>query len=242
MPLCGVVAARLLRLPDELALGVILVAVCPGGTASNVIAYLARADVALSVSMTAASTLLAPLLTPLLLQLWAGRLVAVPFAEQARTIAQIVLLPVAAGLVARVLLERGGRTRLTAHLLAALPVVSVGLIVLIVACIVARNRDGLAALGPGVIAAVALTNAAGLALGYGLARAVRLDRRAARTVAIEVGMQNSGLGVALATAFFPGPAALPSAFYSLWHNLTGPALATYWRRLARGESPGAPAA
>jgi BASS family bile acid:Na+ symporter len=235
MPLGGFLVARLLELPEALTLGVILVTACPGGTASNVMAYLARADVALSVSMTTASTLLAPLLTPLMLELYAGEFVRVSFASQAAAIAQIIVVPVAAGLLARAALDRLGGGRGVETVLRFFPSVSVVFIVLIVACIVALNRDRLGTFGPSIVAAVVLTNGLGLCGGYAVTRLLRFDRLTARTVSIEVGLQNSGLGVALATSFFGPAAALPSAFYSLWHNVTGPVLASYWsrRRLAR---------
>ena len=228
MPLTGFLVARLLRLPTALALGVILVAACPGGTASNVIAYLAGADVALSISMTTASTLLSPLLTPLMLRLYAGESVTVSLVAQAGTIARVIVLPVVCGLLFRLALDRAGRGRLVDAALRTFPSLSVAFIVLIVACIVALNRDRLGAVGGLVVVAVALTNGAGLLFGYAVTRLFGFDRITARTVSIEVGLQNSGLGVALATAYFSPVTALPSAFYSLWHNLTGPALASYW--------------
>lgn len=234
MPLGGFLVARALRLPDELALGVILVTACPGGTASNVIAYLARADVALSVSMTTVSTLLAPLATPLLLRVYAGELISVSFLAQAGTIAKIVVIPVLAGLGARLALDRTGRHAVVERLLHVFPSVSIAFIVLIVACIVGLNRDRMGDFGLALVAAVVLTNGLGLASGYGLARLLRADVVTARTIAIEVGMQNSGLGVALAAQYFSAAAALPSAFFSLWHNLSGPALASYW---SRGDAP-----
>jgi BASS family bile acid:Na+ symporter len=235
MPLAGFAVTRTLRLPAEVALGVILVCCCPGGTASNVIAYLAGGDVALSISMTAASTLLSPVLTPALLSLFAGRAIEVSFADQAAVIAQVVVVPVLVGLAVRHLLERSGRAATAAMAMEVFPSLSMLFIVLIVGCIVALNAERLATFGGGVVAAVALTNAAGYASGYGAGRLLGFDVRTARTVAIEVGMQNSGLGVALANAFFAAPAvALPSAFFSFWHNLTGPALASYWS--ARGAA------
>jgi len=228
MPLGAFLIASALALPVELRLGTILVAACPGGTASNVIAYLARADVALSISMTATSTLLSPLATPLLLQIYAGESVHVPFLTQATTIAEVVVVPVLAGLAIRTLTDRSGRTGLIEHVLAVFPSISVICIVLIVACIVALNADRMAELSGAVAIAVVLTNAAGLVTGYALTRLLRFDRTTARTVAIEVGMQNSGLGLTLASQFFSAAAALPSAVFSLWHNLSGSALASYW--------------
>lgn len=228
MPLAGRLVVSVLQLPDALALGVILVACCPSGTASNVIAYLAGADVALSVSMTAAGTLLSPLLTPWMLHLYAGAFVDVPFLEQALTITRIIVAPVLAGVLLRAALDVSRRRTLLDGLLQVFPALSILFIVAIVGCVVALNADRLATVGGELAAAVVLVNAMGLGLGYTLARILRLDRRTARTVSIEVGMQNSGLGVALATAYFTPTTALPSAFYSLWHNISGPALASYW--------------
>jgi bile acid:Na+ symporter, BASS family len=230
MPLGGFLVARLLRLPEPLALGVMLVTACPGGTASNVIAYLAHADVALSVSMTTASTLLAPLMTPLMLEVYAGASVQVAFLDQGVAIAQIVVVPVVAGLLLRTALDRLGRRTAVDGVLRIFPSISIAFIVMIVACIVALNSGHLGEFGIAVLAAVMLTNALGLAGGYAVTRLARFDRVTARTIAIEVGLQNSGLGVALANTFFAPATALPSAFYSLWHNVTGPALASYWRR------------
>ena len=235
MPAAGVVVSWALGLAPELAVGVLLVCCCPGGTASNVIAYLAGADVALSISLTAVSTILSPILTPALLLLWAGESVEVSAAAQAATIAKIVLVPVLAGLALRVLLDRAASARRTAALLAYLPLVSISFIVLIVGCIVALNADRVATIGVAVAAAVVLTNAIGLCGGFGAARALSFDATTARTLAIEVGMQNSGLGVALAAAHFTPATALPSAFYSLWHNLSGPALAAWWRGGGAGQ-------
>lgn len=229
MPAAAFATAHVLDLPPEIGVGLLLVASCPGGTASNVIVYLAGADVALSITLTATSTLLSPVVTPMLLNAYAGAAVEVSLASQALQIARIVILPVVAGLVLRLGLERAGRTAAVGQLLAIFPSVSVLLIVLIVACIVALSADRIAALGAGVVSAVVILNGFGLLGGYVLARLLRLDIVAARTVAIEVGMQNSGLGVALAHQFFTPLTALPSAFFSLWHNVTGPALASYWR-------------
>ncbi len=225
MPAAGWVAATLAGLPPALAAGLILVGSCPGGTASNVICYLARGDVALSITLTAVSTLLAAWATPLLTWLWAGARVEVPVAAMMRDTAAIVLVPVALGVLANTLWHR----RL-ARVRRAMPLVSVAAIALIIAIIVALTRERLAAVGPALAAAVALHNALGLALGYAAARILGLERRLARTLAIEVGMQNSGLGVALAAKHFGALAALPGALFSVWHNLTGSALAAWWSR------------
>lgn len=232
MPLAGLFLANVFRLPPELAMGFIILGSCPGGTASNVIAYLAKADVALSVTMTACSTLLAIGVTPLLIGSLGGQFLPVDRWGLFISVVEIVLLPVASGFVVRLWL----RERVN-HMLDAFPAVSVAVIVLIIACIVALSRktlvDALGVVGFLVVA----HNALGLGLGYALAFLFRLPPVVRRTVAIEVGMQNSGLGVTLAAMHFANPlVALPSSLFSVVHNLTGSALATVWRtRAARAE-------
>lgn len=233
MPLAGLLLARALDLPPALAAGVILLGACPGGTASNVVTWLARGDVALSVTLTTVSTLLAPIATPALTALYAGARVPVPAAAMLRDIAAIVLLPVAAGVALRVL--AGARLERVAR---ALPLLSVLAIAAIVAIVVALDRDRLAAAAAPVALAVVLHNALGLGLGWAGARALGRTEVEARTIAIEVGMQNSGLAAALATAHFPPAAALPGALFSVWHNLSGAALASWWSRRPPRGGPG----
>jgi len=225
MPAAAFGVAGVLGLPPALTAGLVLVGSCPGGTASNVITYLARGDVALSITLTAVSTLLAVLLTPVLAWVYVGRTVPVPVGSMLVTIAEVVLVPVALGVGANTLL--GGRL---GGLKRVFPAVSVAAIVVIIAIVVALNRATLAGLGPLLVTAVALHNLAGLGAGYGIARALGLDVCRARTLAIEVGMQNSGLGVALAAKYLPAAAALPGAVFSVWHNLSGSALAAHWAR------------
>ena len=213
-------------------MGFIILGSCPGGTASNVVAYLARADVALSVTMTACSTLLAIVLTPLLVGVLGGQFLPVDRWALFLSVVKIVLVPVPAGLVVRYWL----RERVQG-VLAVFPAISVLFIVLIIACIIALSGESLKdALGTvGVV--VVLHNGFGLALGYGLATLFRLPTSVRRTVAIEVGMQNSGLGVALAAKHFTDVlVALPASIFSVVHNLTGSALASIWRARS-GEIP-----
>lgn len=225
MPLVAFVLALALRLPPELAAGVILLGCCPGGTASNVITYLARGDVSLSVSMTAVSTVLAPLLTPLLMLLLAGSWLPVDAGGLFISIVQIVLLPVAAGVAVNTFF--GGAVR---RVRPALPLMSVAGIIVIVAGIVAASADSLLTVGPLVLLVVVLHNLAGYALGYGVGSALGIAPSQRRAMVVEVGMQNSGLAAALATTFFGPVAALPGAVFSVWHNISGPALATFWSR------------
>ena len=225
MPFAGWAVGHALGLPRELLVGLVLVGACPGGTASNVITYLARGDVALSVSLTTVSTVLAVFLTPALTWLYVGQVVPVPVAAMFASIVKVIIVPVAAGVVLNMLLgERLARLR------DSFPLISVAAIVVLIAIIVALNAGLFDAVIWTVAAAVILHNAIGLAVGYLVPRLLGHDVRIARTIAIEVGMQNSGLGVALATQFFSAKAALPGALFSIWHNLSGATLAAWWSR------------
>lgn len=224
MPLCAWILARVFALPAELAIGVILVGAAPGGTASNVVTWLARGDVALSVAMTTASTLLAPIMTPLWVWLLASAWLPVDPAALLWTVAKIVLFPVVLGVIIRTRWNPGKRL-----LNGVLPLFSMFVIAWIVGVIAGLNHTQLASLALPVLAVVALLNGAGLLLGYLGARHAHQPTARCRTVSIEVGMQNSGLAVALAVAHFSPLTALPGALFSLWHNITGPFLATLWR-------------
>lgn len=225
MPSIGWAVSMALGLPPALAAGVILVGCCPGGTASNVVSYLARGDVALSVAMTSVSTILAPLLTPLLTLWLAGRYMPVDAAGIGLSILQIVLVPVIVGLAVRFFLPRA-----VERLLPALPWISVAAITVVVIAVVSGSASIIFSAGLLVLAAVILHNGLGLALGYGAARLFGLPTAARRTTAIEVGMQNSGLAAGLARTYLTPEAALPAAIFSIWHNVSGAALAAYWRR------------
>lgn len=229
MPLVGLGVSVLLQLPPELAAGVILVGCAPGGTASNVITYLSKADTALSVTMTSISTLLAPLLTPLLTLLLAGQYMPVDGAAMALSIVKIVLAPVLLGLLVRLLLSR-----LVDRLLPVLPWISVAAIAVVVFAVVGNSAGLIASAGLLVLVAVILHNGLGYLLGYGVARACKQPVRSARTVSIEVGMQNSGLAAGLAAQYFSPAAALPGAVFSIWHNLSGALLAAIYRRTGEG--------
>jgi bile acid:Na+ symporter, BASS family len=231
MPLAAWAVGHAMNLGPELLAGLILVGACPGGTASNVITYLARGDVALSISLTTVSTLLAVVLTPALTWLYVGRSVPVPVVPMLISILNVVILPVVAGVVINWLF---GAT--FAKIRTAFPLLSVAAIVVIIAIVVALNAGRISTLAGPVAIAVVLHNGLGLAGGYGLARLFGLDARVCRTIAIEVGMQNSGLGVALANQFFSATAALPGAIFSVWHNLSGSLLAGYWARRPTSET------
>jgi len=226
MPLLGWALGRVLDLPAPFAVGLILVACCPGGTASNVVAFLARANVALSVLMTMCSTLAAVLMTPILTGWLAGAYVPVDATGIFLTTLQVVLLPVLFGLY---LHHRApGFTRLV---LPAGPLLSVLIITLIVASIIGQNAEAIFEHGAQLLVAVTGLHAGGFALGYGLARWSGYDCTIARTISIEVGMQNSGLGAVLAkTRFAAEPlTAVPSALSSVCHSVLGSLLAGWWR-------------
>ncbi|HEB67015.1 MAG TPA: bile acid:sodium symporter family protein [Gammaproteobacteria bacterium] len=225
MPVAAWAVASLMKLPPALLAGMVLVGSSPGGTASNVICYLARGNVALSVSLTFLSTLLAFLLTPAFTWLLAGRAVPVPFESMLLDILRIVLAPVLIGAALNSLLGR----RLT-RLMPVFPVLSVAAIVIIIAIIVALNQPRLGQIGLAIGGAIVLHNGIGLLLGYLLPCLAGQDPITARTLAIETGMQNSGLAVALALKYFGAMAALPGALFSIWHNLSGALLASFWRR------------
>lgn len=224
MPALGFVIAAGFGFPKEVAAGVILVGACPGGVASNVMSYLAKGDVALSVTMTAFSTLAAPLMTPLAMTLLAGAYVPVSFQEMMMSIIRMIILPVAGGLVLNHILK--GRAQ---WLYRMLPVVSMAGIVTIIAVITANSREQLMTLGPALILAAACHNCAGYLLGYWGARAGGLDERACRTVAIEVGMQNAGMASGLAINVLKNVnSAIAPAIFGPWMNVSGSVLASWW--------------
>jgi BASS family bile acid:Na+ symporter len=233
MPALGWLICLVLDLPAEAAVGVILVGCCPSGTASNVISYFAKVDVPLSVVMTLATTLVAPLATPALVELLAGARVSVDFWAMVRSVFWIVVFPVLDGLVLRRLL----RDRLQ-PLTRIFPSISVVTISAVIACVVALNQKTILAFPALVMLAVVLHNGLGFLSGFWGARAMGAQTITARTISIEVGMQNSGLAVALAGSFFGPTAALAGAIFSLWQNLAGVALARYWAGRAPVGEPG----
>lgn len=226
MPLIAWLLTVLFRLPADLAVGVILVGCCPGGTASNVITYLAKGDLALSVGMTAVSTLLAPLLTPALTWLLAGTYADVDTLSMLLSIVEVVILPIIAGLVLRRFIPR-----IVDHVSIYLPAFSSICIALIVAAIVAANSSKLISCGAIVIAVVILHNIMGYALGYSIGWLLRLTHPKRTAICIEVGMQNSGLACSLATQHFAAltMTTVPGAVFSVWHNISGAILAKVFR-------------
>tara|TARA_R110002110_G_scaffold415785_2_gene655799 strand:- start:4411 stop:5316 length:906 start_codon:yes stop_codon:yes gene_type:complete len=216
MPLAALLIAKAFALGPELTVGLVLVGSVAGGTSSNVITYLARGNVALSVAMTAFSTLVSTLMTPFLLTLLVGSSVRVPAGDMVLSLVQIILLPVGMGVLLNSLAPR--RVRLLAPAFAPM---SMTVILLIIAIVVAINADNMADLAMVVVLATLAHNCTGLLLGYIVARSAGFDSASCRTIAIEVGMQNSGLATALALKFFSPLAALPGAIFSIWLNVTG---------------------
>lgn len=223
MPLLAWLISTVLNLPDDIVIGMVLLGACPGGTASNVMVYLAGGRVALSVTMTLMSTLLAPLVTPAIVSLIANRIVEVPFGDMMLSIFWIVFLPVVGGLVIRRLF---GKT--ISGVLHLFPCISMITIAFVIAVIMGLNREVILNFPVLIILAVILHNSLGLLTGYGIGVLFRCDEGTKRAIAIEVGMQNSGLAVALASEFFSAASALPGALFSLWHNISGIGLARYW--------------
>ena len=227
MPLLAWVLANVFHLDEALALGVVLVGCCPGGTASNVITYLAKGDLALSVGMTGVSTLLAPFLTPLLTWALAGKSIQVDVASMFLSILWVVILPIVIGLFVKWLWPK-----FTERATDYLPAFSSVAIAFIVAIIIAANADKLLAGGLMIAVVVMLHNICGLTLGYLIGRLLRLSEPKKRAISIEVGMQNSGLASSLATIHFAAYplATIPGAIFSVWHNLSGAAVAYLYRK------------
>ncbi len=218
MPLLAWLLTLAFSLPKELALGVILVGCCPGGTASNVITYLAKGDLALSVGMTACSTLLAPIVTPLLVLLTAGTMVEVDTLGMLLSIVYVVIAPIIVGLLCQRFIPR-----ITKAVTPYLPAFSSLAIALVVGIIVSHNADRLMLGGLIVILVVILHNLLGLSLGFAIGRLLRLEKPKCVALSIEVGMQNSGLASSLANMHFAAYplATIPGAVFSVWHNISG---------------------
>lgn len=228
MPLVALALVKIFQLPPELAVGVILVGTCPGGTSSNVMTYLAKGDVALSVCMTMVSTVFAPIMTPLLTLWLAGQWIAVSFKAMFLSILQVVILPIVLGLIVHKIF--GDKT---AEFNKVLPLVSVVAIVLIIGAVVGANSQKILTTGLLVGVVVVLHNMCGYGLGFLGAKVLGMNSAKRNAVAIEVGMQNSGLAVSLATAHFSPAAAIPGAIFSVWHNFSGSIVANIMANSAR---------
>ncbi|MGE8206473.1 bile acid:sodium symporter family protein [Heyndrickxia sp. NPDC080065] len=227
MPLLAFGLANAFGLDPEVAVGVILVGCCPGGTASNVMTFLAKGNTALSVAVTSISTLLAPILTPALTLLFASKWLPVSAGDMFMSIVKIVLIPIVLGVIVKLLFNKQVEKSV-----AALPLISVIGIVAVASAVVAANSEKLLQNGLLIFVIVVLHNGLGLLIGFLLAKILKLDYKDQKAISIEVGMQNSGLGAGLAIAHFSPLAAVPSAIFSVWHNISGPLLATWWGKKA----------
>jgi bile acid:Na+ symporter, BASS family len=232
MPLFAWIVAMVFGLEQSLLVGLVIVGACPGGTASNVICYLARGDVALSIMLTTVSTVLAVVITPLLTWLYLGERVDVPVFNMMRDIFLISVVPVTLGVLINHYL--GDRLHVVKRLF---PFVSLFAIILIIGIVMALTQSQLHLVALPVLAAVVWHNLLGMLAGYYTSKWLGLDDKTCRTIAIEVGMQNSGLAVVLAKNYFSVMAALPAAVFSIWHNISGSLFAGYWARKMDAMKP-----
>lgn len=222
MPALAWLLAKFFGLPPELAAGVILVGTCPGGTSSNVMTYLARGDVALSVSMTMTTTVLAPIVTPLLTWYLAGEWVEISLSAMMLSIVQVVILPIVLGIIINTFFEETVQKVVT-----LLPLISVTAIVLIVGGVVSVSSQRIMETGLLIMLVVMCHNLLGYGIGFLLAKLMHMNMAKAKAISIEVGMQNSGLATSLAMLHFGAAAAIPGAIFSVWHNISGSLAANY---------------
>ena len=218
MPFLAWALTQVFHLPTELAIGVILVGTCPGGTSSNVMTYLSKGDV-----------VLAPFLTPLLTLLYAGQRVEVNPVNMFLSIVKVVLVPIALGFVVNHFFHA-----FTQNAVRVLPLISTTAIVLIICAVVSANSAKIMTSGLLILAVVILHNLLGYLTGFGVGKLLKLDSTKCRAISIEVGMQNSGLATSLAAAHFAQYplATIPGAVFSVWHNISGAVLANFFARTA----------
>lgn len=231
MPFVGWTLTKIFSFPPEIAAGIILIGSCPSGLASNVMSYLARANVALSVTLTAIATLLAPIMTPLLMKTLAGQYVAIDFWSMVIDIIKIIIVPVGGGLIFNHFLH--GKFK---WLDTVMPIISMAGIGLIIVVITSAGRDHLLVVGPLLILACFIHNMLGYTIGFWAAKALRLPAKDCRTVALEVGLQNAGLGSGLALAMGKlSTVGLAPAIFSPIMNSSGSTLALWWRARFKDE-------
>lgn len=230
MPLIAVGLVFLFQLPPEIAIGVILVGCSPGGTSSNVMTYLAKGNMALSVTATSVSTLLAPIITPALTLLLASAWLPVSFSAMFISIIQIVLVPIALGVAVQYLL--GNKVE---QAIGVLPLISVIGIIGVITAVVSNNVENILASGLLIFAVVILHNLLGYLVGFLLGKVLRFDLKDTKTLSIEVGMQNSGLAATLAATHFSPIAAVPGALFSVWHNISGSLAANWMSKLGANK-------
>lgn len=232
MPLLAFALGKAFGLERSLMVGVMLVGTCPGGTASNVITYLSKGDVGLSVGMTSVSTVLAPLLTPALTYLFLSTSVDVDVKAMMISMIQVVVVPIGLGMLISRLLPK-----VCERIKDILPSISVAAICVIIASVVSHNSEKILSTGAVIFAVVILHNLLGYAFGYIAGMIFKMDLPRKKAVAIEVGMQNSGLAASLAGSAFPdlSMATVPGAIFSVWHNISGAVLAAVLRRMGTDE-------
>jgi len=225
MPILGFLLVKSFNIEQIIGIGVILVGCAPGGTASNVVCYLAKGDVALSISLTVCSTILAVFFMPVLFLFYTGSNIDIPIYQMMFSIFKIVIIPVSLG----VILNSISFLNLEKMKL-CLPLVAVIAIIFIITIIIGSNTSQIFKYGPKIFFIVVCHNLLGIYLGFYLCKKMNYSKKIAKTLAIEVGMQNSGLATALAIKYFGSAAALAGAFFSIWHNISGPVLASIWKR------------
>jgi len=225
MPILGFLLVKSFNIEQIIGIGVILVGCAPGGTASNVICFLAKGDVALSISLTVCSTILAVFFMPSLFWLYTGSNIEIPVYQMMLSIFNIVIIPVFLGIILNsTIFFNLEKIKL------CLPLIAVIAIIFIIAIIIGSNANQIFKYGSKIFFIVICHNLLGIFLGFYLCKKMNYSEKIAKTVAIEIGMQNSGLATALAIKFFGPLAGLAGAFFSIWHNISGPILASYWKR------------
>lgn len=225
MPFLAWAIVKIFDFPPEIAIGIILVGTCPGGTASNVITFLSKGDVALSISMTMLTTILAPVVTPALIFFLAGEWIEVSFWAMMISICQVVILPIIFGIVINIFFSD-----VVEKFTKFLPLISITGIVLIVGGVISVNSAKLMEVGLMIALAVILHNLCGYGIGFFLSKIFKMNLSKSKAISIEVGMQNSGLATALAIAHFGAAAAIPGAVFSVWHNISGSIMANYFSK------------
>ncbi|MBO0592963.1 bile acid:sodium symporter family protein [Cellulophaga sp. E16_2] len=233
MPFVGFILAKMSDFPPEIAAGIVLIGASPSGVASNVIAYLAKANVALSITITSIATLIAPFATPVLMKLLAGEFIEIDVLSMMWTIVKMIIIPIGTGLIFNQIL--GHRAKLLNKIMPVLSMVGIGVII---AVITASGRDSLLDIGGLLLLLVFIHNIAGYLLGYWYARLLKLNERDARTIAIEVGMQNGGLASGIANSLGKiATMGLAPAVFGPIMNISGSILASYWHKKPPKETP-----
>ena len=225
MPLIAFLITKIFLFPPEIAIGIILVGACPSGTSSNVMTFLAKGDLALSIAMTMTTTILSPLVTSALMFLFAGEWLEISFYAMMISIFKVVVIPICLGIFINAMFGKKFK-----NFLEYLPMISIIAIILILGGVVAVNSEKIFEVGLMILIAVVLHNLLGYFLGFILAKILQMEMASAKAISIEVGMQNSGLATSLAIVHFGAMAAIPGAIFSVWHNISGSLVANYFSK------------